>query len=123
MSPRPSQRLHPHLLLGVLAVVWVLLGRADDVPLARSLRFAIIAVVLADVIWAAVRAQRATVRVVDQPAVGFVGEDLGLSVEVSGAGAGILVSMASSPGARRVLAVGDSTGPLPGRALGRGVVG
>ncbi len=106
----------------MLAVVWVVLGRADDVLLARSLRFAIIVVVLADVVWAGVRGSRASVRVVDQPTLAYVGDELGLVVEVRGAGTGILVTLVSSPGARRLLAVGDSVGPLPGRAPGRGVV-
>ncbi len=106
----------------MLAVVWVLLGRADDVLLARSLRFAIIVVVIADVVWAVSRGQRASVRVVDQSTVAFVGDELGLSVAVEGAGSGVLVSLASSPGSRRLLAVGDSVGPLPGRAQGRRVV-
>lgn len=122
MSGARSQRLHPHLVLGVLAVVWVVLGRADDVLLARSLRFAIIVVVLADVVWAGVRGSRASVRVVDQAALTLVGDELGLVVEVRGAGAGILVTLVSWPGARRLLAEGDSVGPLPGRAAGRGVV-
>jgi len=44
-------------------------------------------VVLADVVWAGVRGSRASVRVVDQPTLVFVGDELGLVVEVRGANA------------------------------------
>ena len=71
---RPSSRLHPHIALGALAVAWYLLGRADDVTLARSLRFAMLVVVVADLTWAVARTRRASVRVVDQPTDAFVGD-------------------------------------------------
>lgn len=120
-EPRPSPRLHPHPMLLVVVVAWFVLARADDVLLARGVRLAVLAVVVADLVWAVARARRATVRIVDQPTTAFVGDDIALGVEVRGAGRGIAVSMTTSPGAPWIVAVGDSVGSLPGPAHFRGV--
>jgi len=120
-GPRPSSRLHPHPLLLLAVVGWFLLARADDVLLARGLRLAMLLIVAADVVWAVVRTRRASVRIVDQPTSAFVGDEIALDVEVTGAGRGITVGMTSSPGAPWVVAVGDGVGRLPGTANFRGV--
>jgi len=120
-GPRPSPRLHPHPLLLLVVVGWFLLARADDVLLARGLRLAILVVVAADVVWAVVRTRRASVRIVGQPTSAFLGDEIALDVEVTGAGRGISVGMTSSPGAPWLVVVGDGTGRLPGTAHFRGV--
>lgn len=119
---RPAPRLHPHPTLVVVVVAWFLLAKADDVLLGRSLRLALLVVVVADLAWAIARTRRAAVRVVDQPVTAFVGDDTPITVEVTGAGRGIAVALTSAPGAPWFLAVGDSVGPLSGTAPFRGVV-
>lgn len=121
-AERPSPRLHPHPALAALALAWYLLGRADAVDLSRGLRLAILVVVAADVVWAVVRARRASVRVVDQPTAVFVGDELGIDVEVRGAGGGLGVAMTTAPGAPWSVVAGDALGPLPGTAPARGVI-
>lgn len=118
---RPAPRLHPHPLLLVVVVAWFAVAQADDVLLARSLRLALVGVVVADLTWAVVRTRRASVRIVDQPTMAFVGDAIAFDVEVRGAGRGIAVTLTSSPGAPSVVAVGDSVGRLPGTAPFRGV--
>ena len=117
----PSPRLLPPPLLLLAVVGWCILARADDVLLARGMRLAVLAVVVADLVWAVVRTRRASIRVVDQPTTAFVGDEIALDVEVRGAGRGLAVCMTSSPGAPWVVAVGDGTGRLPGTAHFRGV--
>jgi uncharacterized protein (DUF58 family) len=118
---RPAPQLHPRVGLGVLALAWFLVGKADDVTVGRSLRLVAIALVVVDFVWSVVRCRRASVRVVAQPTMAFVGDDPELDVDVRGAGSGIAMTMTSSPDAPSVVAYGDSVGRLPGRAHFRGV--
>jgi len=113
----------PHFtpITAVLAVTWFVLAEADDVALQRSLRLTILVLVVASFVLAIQRVRGVSLHVVVQPTRCFVGDAIGVQFEVTGAGSGVRLRMASSDRAPWVAAVGDGVGALPGTADFRGV--
>jgi len=121
MRTRTAHAPHFTPITAVLAVIWFVLGEADDVTLQRSLRFTILVLAIANFILAIQRVRRVSLRVASQPTRCFVGDSTGLQFEVTGAASGVRLRMASSEHAPWVVAAGDGIGTVPGTADFRGV--
>jgi uncharacterized protein (DUF58 family) len=121
MRTRTTHGPHFTPVTAVLAVIWFVLGEADDVALQRSLRLTILVLAAANFVLAVQRVRRVSLRVVSQPTRCFVGDSAGVQFEVIGAGSGVRLRMSSSQGAPWVAAVGDGVGSVPGTADFRGV--
>jgi uncharacterized protein (DUF58 family) len=108
----------------LLAFVWVLLTSSDETANAavvRGLRFAVLAVLAANLVLAWLTVRGISVRVVDQPRLAYVGDTAEVGVELTGRSAPVAVRMRSSRDAPWVAAAGNCSGGLPGVAEFRGV--
>jgi uncharacterized protein (DUF58 family) len=121
MRTRTAHAPHFTPITAVLAVVWFVLGEAEDVTLQRSLRFTILVLAVANFVLAIQRVRRVSLRVVAQPTRCFVGDSPALQFEVTGARSGVRLRIASSDRSPWVVAVGDGTGTVPGTTDFRGV--
>ncbi len=125
MERRSSARsLHARPAAVVIVFVWVLLTTSDDAANAavtRGLRFAVLAVLVANLMLAWISVRGISVRVVSQPRFAFLGDPAEVEVELSGRSAPVAVRMRSSRDAPWVAASGNCSGWLPGIADFRGV--
>jgi uncharacterized protein (DUF58 family) len=121
MGTRTAHSPHFTPITAVVVAIWFVLGQAEDVTLQRSLRLTILVVAIANVALAIQRVRRVSLRVVSQPNRLVVGDSTGVQFEVTGAGSGVRLRMASSERAPSVVAVGDGIGTIPGTAEFRGV--
>ena len=121
MRTRTAHAPHFTPITAVLAVVWFVLGEAEDVALQRSLRFTILLLAIANFVLAIQRVRRVSLRVVSQPTRCFVGDSAPLELEVVGARSGVRLRMASGAHSPWVVAMGDGIGPVPGSTDFRGV--
>jgi uncharacterized protein (DUF58 family) len=121
---RHNRSLHARPVAVLLAFVWVLLTSSDETANAavvRGLRFAVLAVLVANLVLAWLTVRGISVRVVDQPRLAYVGDAVEVGIELSGRSAPVAVRMRSSREAQWVAAAGNCTGALPGLADFRGV--
>jgi uncharacterized protein (DUF58 family) len=108
----------------ILVFVWLMLTSSDtaaNAAVVRGLRFAVLAVLVANLVLAWITVRGISVRVVSQPRLAYLGDPAEIEIELTGRSAPVAVRMRSSHDAPWVSAAGNCSGWLPGVADFRGV--
>jgi len=121
---RPERSLHLRRPAVVVLVFGLFLAGSEgssNAAVTHGLGFALLAVVVANLVWAFARVRSVSVRVAGQPTIAVVGDNAAIEIALHGRDVPLAVRLLSSPGAPWLAASGSDTGPLPGISGFRGI--